>query len=101
MLKILAIAAVLLASPAFAADTITVQIVSDVPGASGTLTRSMTLTQGEMATFIVALEAATATATPSAAADAWLSTIKAEVIRIATGYQTTQALATVTPINPQ
>lgn len=35
-----------------AADTITVTVVSDVPGASGTLSNTMTFTQADMAKFI-------------------------------------------------
>ena len=98
---VLAVTAVLtFASPALA-DSITVQIVSTVPSASGTLTRSMTLTQADMGAFIAGLEAATATATATAAADAWLSTLKQEVISIALGLQKQNALSVVVPIAPQ
>ena len=101
MLKYLALAAALLASPAtYAADTITVQIVSDVPGATGTLTGTITFTQGDMATFLTALQAATSTATPSAAASAWFQSLKAEFVRLATQYQTQQAIGAITPIAP-
>jgi hypothetical protein len=101
MLKRTLLAALLLvASPAFA-DSITVQIVSTVPGASGTLTRSMTLTQADMGSFIAGLEAATQTATASTAADAWLSSFKQEVINIALGLQKQNALSAVVRIAPQ
>ena len=101
MLKQLSFAAVLFcASPAFA-DSITVTIVSTVPGQSGTLTRSMTLTQGDMGIFISGLEAATQTVTATAAADSWLGSLKQEVTRIGQGWQNSQALSGVTPINPQ
>lgn len=83
------------------ADSITVQIVSTVPGASGTLTQSMTLTQADMGSFIAGLEAATQTATASTAAGAWLASLKQEVINIALGLQKQNALAAVTPIAPQ
>ena len=100
MLKRLFLAAALLAASPALADSITVTIVSTVPGASGTLTRSMTLTQGDMGTFIAGLEAATSTATATTAADAWLGTLKSEVVSIALGLQKQNALSTVTPINP-
>lgn len=99
MLKRLFFAAALLAASPALADSITVTIVSTVPGASGTLPRSMTLTQAEMGIFIQALEAATSTATPTAAADSWLGTLKQEVVRIGQGWQNSQALSTLTPIN--
>jgi hypothetical protein len=101
MLKRLILAfALFAASPAFA-DSITVQIVSAVPGATGTLTRSMTLTQADMGAFIAGIEAATSTATATTAADAWLGSIKQEVINIALGKQKTDALSVITPIAPQ
>ena len=93
-------AALLFSAPALA-DSITVTIVSTVPGASGTLTQSMMLTQGDMGTFITGLEAATQTATPSAAANSWLGALKQEVISIAGGWQKQNALSTVIPIAPQ
>jgi hypothetical protein len=101
MLKRLLLATFLIAPVPALADSITVQIVSTVPGASGTLTQSMTLTQADMGVFIQGLEAATATATAPTAAAAWLGTLKQEVVRIGQGWQNSQALATVTPINPQ
>lgn len=101
MLKRLFFAAALLAASPALADSITVTIVSTVPGASGTLTRSMTLTQGDMGIFISGLEAATSTATATTAADAWLGSLKSEVVRIGQGWQNSQALAGITPINPQ
>jgi hypothetical protein len=101
MLKRPLLAALLLAAfPAFA-DSITVQIVSTVPGASGTLTRSMTLTQADMGSFISGLEDATQTATAVTAADAWLSSFKQEVINIALGLQKQNALSAVVRIAPQ
>ena len=99
MFRLILTIALLFSFPALA-DSITVQIVSTVPGASGTLTRSMTLTQADMGAFIAGLESATSTATPTAAADSWLGAIKQEVIGIALGKQKADALATVTPINP-
>ena len=90
----------LFAAPAFAADTITVQIVSDVPGASGTLTGTITFTQADMGTFLQALEASTGTVTPTAAATSWFQSLKAEFIRLGVAYQNQQALSTVVPINP-
>ena len=101
MLKRLALATLIFGSSPVFADSITVQIVSTVPGASGTLTRTMTLSQADMGSFIAGLEAATSTATPTAAADAWLGALKQEVITIALGLQKQNALATVTPIAPQ
>ena len=95
-----AVAALLVSAPALA-DSITVTIVSTVPGASGTLVRSMTLTQGDMGAFIAGLESATSTATPTAAADSWLGSLKQEVITIALGKQRADALSTITPIAPQ
>lgn len=101
MLKRLILAfALFAASPAFA-DSITVQIVSTVPGATSTLTRSMTLTQADMGAFIAGLEAATQTATATTAADAWLNALKQEVIGIALGKQKQDALSVITPISPQ
>lgn len=99
-MKHLALTAALLAAAPALADSITVTIVSTVPGASGTLTQSMTLTQGDMGTFITGLEAATQTATPSAAANSWLGALKQEVISIALGLQKQNALSGITPINP-
>lgn len=53
MIKVLALVAALLAPlAARAADTIAITVVSDVPGASGTLANEMTFTQGDMAQFI-------------------------------------------------
>ena len=101
MLKRLALAAALLASaPAFAADTITITIVSDVPGNVGTLSGTMTLSQSDMSVFLLALQAQTGTASASAAASAWLSALKSEVQRIGVAYQNAQALGGVTPISP-
>lgn len=95
------VAIALIATTPALADSITVQIVSTVPGASGTLTQSMTLTQADMGAFIAGLEAATTTVTATAAAAAWLTTLKQEVINIALGLQKQNALTTVTPIAPQ
>lgn len=101
MLKRLALAAALLASaPAFAANTITITIVSDVPGNVDPLSGTMTLSQSDMSVFLAALQAQTGTTSASAATLAWLSVLKSEVQSIALAYQNAQALGGVTPISP-
>ena len=53
MIKTLALMVALLAPiAAHAADTITITVVSDVAGASGTLSNKMSFTQADMAQFI-------------------------------------------------
>ena len=113
-MKKLVLALSLLASPSYAADTLTLTIVSDSATWSGTASKSWTFTQGDMTTFLAWLNASypcvpvppatSCVFTYPNALLAWANGFKAGTVSNVVNWQNQAAAAAaisgVTPINP-
>ena len=99
--------------PAFAADTIKMTVVSDVPGNSGTINRTYTMSQSDMSKLITWITAAyTCSPQPDCtpltlteATTAWMSSLVQGTVDNVTRAEKTKAATDaaggVVPINPQ
>lgn len=110
------LAFLLFVTPAFAADSITMTVVSDVPGSTGTITRGYNMSQSDMKKFIDWVmasykctpkpPAATCTAfNLNQATTAWMNATLHGTIDNVTRWEkinaATDAAGDVVPINPQ
>lgn len=108
-----ALAAILFAASvhAQAADTLTITVVSDVPGQTGTATKTWTLSQSDMATFLSWVNSAypcsptPCTQNTMTALGQWAGGFVSGTVANVTSWQKGNAAATaaagVTPVNPQ
>ena len=111
MLRKLALAAALLASsPAWAVDTLTISVTSDV-GVTGTATKTYTFTAGDMTVFQAYLlqqfpcsPAGQCTNTIPLAVTAWMQSLRdgtvANVVNWQKGSASQSAVTAVVPITP-